>query len=418
MPLRDYQASAVEKLFSFWERSSKPCIICAATGAGKSHIICEIVNRCKLPTLVLQPSKEILEQNFEKLVKAGYPKSAIKICSASANSWEVGAITLATIGTIAKHVEHCQHFKVIIVDECDVVPCEKIDSQYLKFFAALPSTVKIVGLTATPFRNRVYHRRFQDPVVYCQPLTRIYCRDADEAWFGSFFWSGGIVSNITMNDLQEKNYLSNTKYHLAETDWSFVRNVPGRIDFDTNGMERWCDIEANTSRFTQAIKWCLDNQLKCIVFSPNIDMNFRLKNVIYSLGGKAETMDSDHDSKRDRALKMAKFRQGDFQFLVNVGMLGRGVDVPNVDAVVLCRPTKSLAVYIQQVGRCLRIDPTKEVPQTAYILDLAGNVERFGKADNVMMGRVSAINSRGWPYKRDVVSIVRGGRRVEWSKVS
>ena len=417
MPLRDYQQNAVDRLFLFWERSSKPCIICAATGAGKSHIISEIVTRCQSPTLVLQPSKEILEQNYSKLIKAGIEKSLINICSASVGSWKIGTITLATIGTVCKHADFCQHFKVVIVDECDVVPCENANSQYLKFFAELPPSVKIVGLTATPFRNQVYHPRYQDPQVYCHPLTRIACRNASDEWFGKWFWNGGIITNITMESLQQRDFLANTNYHIAETDWSFVKNVPGRIDFDTEGMERWCEIESNTSRFTQAITWCMNNGLKAIVFSPNIDMNFRLKNVITALGGRAETMDSEHDDRKIREHKMNGFRDDRFQFLVNVGMVGRGVDVPNVDAVILCRPTKSLAVYMQQVGRCLRIDPDKPTPQTATILDLSGNVERFGKADLVAMGKVDAVSKGGWTYKKDVVSIVKGGKRIVWEKV-
>lgn len=425
MPLRDYQQEAVDRLFRFWESSSKPCIICAATGAGKSHIIGEIVNRLRSPVLVLQPSKEILEQNYSKLLASGVPRGMIRVCSASAGSWQIGSITLATIGTIAKHAQHCQHFKVVVVDECDVVPCENPDSQYLKFFAELPEYTKIVGLTATPFRNQTYSAMYQDPVVYCRPLTRIpvrYKASSDsitvENWYGKWFWQGGIIYNITMESLQERDFLSNTKYFVAETDWSFVRDVPGRADYDTDGMEKWCDIEANTSRFTQAIKWCMDNNLKTIVFSPNIDMNFRLKNVIYSLGGIAETMDSEHDSKADREAKMSAFDKGKFQFIINVGMMGRGVDVPSVDAVILCRPTKSLAVYMQQVGRCLRIDPSKPVPQIAYVLDLAGNSERFGKADLVAMGKVDAVSKKGWKFKKDVISIMKNGKRSVWDKVS
>lgn len=118
--------------------------------SGKSHIIAEIVRRLKAPVLVLQPSKEILEQNYEKLILAGVPESDIYICSASANSWMIGKITLATIGTIGKHAKLCQQFGVVVVDECDVVNNDLADGQYLKFFNALPDKLPIVGLTATP----------------------------------------------------------------------------------------------------------------------------------------------------------------------------------------------------------------------------------------------------------------------------
>ncbi len=107
MPLREYQEEAVNALGHYWSKASKPCILQLATGAGKSWIIAEIVKRSKQPTLILQPSVEILEQNYEKLVLSGVPKDLISICSASANSWEVNQITLATIWTIKPHAKHC-----------------------------------------------------------------------------------------------------------------------------------------------------------------------------------------------------------------------------------------------------------------------------------------------------------------------
>lgn len=415
--LREYQQNAVDTLFKYWERSSKPCLIQASTGAGKSLIISEIVNRAGVPTLILQPSKEILEQNYEKLIMAGVDPATIQICSASAGSWKIGSITLATIGTIYKHAEYCQHFKIVMVDESDCVPSDRADSQYMKFFAQLPDTTRIVGLTATAWRNQTFSAQFEDPKVYCRPLTRIFCRGGDKEWYGKWFWSGGIIYNISIPILQERGFLAKTNYFVAETDWSFVRNVPGRVDFDTDGMERWCDIEANTSRFTQAVKWCIDNNFKTIIFSPNIDMNFRLKNVIYSLGGKAETMDSDHDSKKSREAKMDRFRRGNFQFLVNVGMVGRGVDVPSVDAIILCRPTKSLALYMQFVGRALRIDPNNP-EKVAQILDLAGNVERFGKVEDVKLEKQQTTSPSGWTYNKDIITIVKNNRKRLWERVS
>lgn len=417
MELRDYQQAAVDMLFKYWERSSKPCLVSASTGCGKSIMIAEIVNRIKIPTLILQPSKEILEQNYEKLVNIGVPKSMVQVCSASAGSWKIGQITLATIGTIYKHTDFCQHFKVVIVDEADCVPCDRADSQYLKFFAQLPPTTKIVGLTATPWRNQTFASMYEDPKVFCRPLTRIHCQGGEREWFGQWFWSGGVIYNISIPYLQERGYLSKTNYYMAETDWSFVRNVPGRVDFDMNGLERWCDIEANTSRFTQAVQWCKDNNYKTIVFTPNIDMNFRLKNVIRSLGATVETMDSDHDSKKSREYKMKQFRRGDFQFLVNVGMVGRGVDVPSVDAVILARPTKSLSLYMQYVGRCIRIDPNNP-DKIAQILDLSGNVERFGKVEDVALMKQDAVAKNGWKYKKDVIGIIKNGRRRLWERVS
>lgn len=401
--LRDYQQDCVNTLNEYWEKSKRPCIVQLATGAGKSHIIADIVNRAEVPVLVLQPTKEILEQNYEKLVSAGYPKNKIGICSASAGFHDINSnVTFATIGTIVKHVDKCKHFRIVIIDEVDVVPTEKSDSQYIKFLNALYPNIKIVGLTATPWRNIVYKQLYQDPKIFCRPMTRIVCRGGEKFGLGKFVWNK-VIYRCNISDLQERNFLSKTQYYVAPTDWSFVRDVPGRMDYDTTNMMKWVDIEENTSRFTQAVKWCMDNNLKTIIFTPNIDMNFKLKNVIKKLGGTAECMDSDNDTRISRQNKMNAFRANKFQFLVNVGMVGRGVDVPNVDCVMLCRPTKSLSLYMQFVGRCLRIDPDNP-NKIAYIVDLAGNVQRFGHVEDIKLVPMQMTTDSGYNYIKEVIT--------------
>lgn len=416
MKLRDYQEEAVRALGNYWSKSSKPCVLQLATGAGKSWIIAEIVKRAKQKTLILQPSKEILEQNYEKLIMSGVPADCVSVCSASANSWEINTITLATIGTIKRWADYCKEFKIVIIDECDVVPVDRASSMYLKFLNQLPQA-RIVGLTASPWRNQIFSQRFMDPHVHCRPLTRIFCQGGKKTIFGDWFWSGGIIYKCDIPFLQNEGYLSKTIYHMAEADWSFVRDVAGRTDFDTTEMTRFMDIEANTSRFTQAITWCMKNNLKTIVFSPNIDMNFRLQACIKALGGTVRCMDSDNDNRTSRQKKMEHFREGKFQFLVNVGMVGRGVDVPSVDCVLLCRPTKSLSLYLQYVGRCLRIDPNNP-DKVAYVLDLAGNVDRFGEVEGVKLVKTEKETAYGSRLLLDTITLQKEGKTKVWDQVS
>lgn len=423
--LRDYQEVALSTLFKYWsdweskqhktQSSPPPCILQLATGAGKSIVIAELVRRVNVPVLILQPTAEILQQNKEKLELAGVENA--EVCSASANGWKIGNITLATIGTIAKHWQHCQRFKIVIVDEADCVKCEDYNSQYLTFFNNLAPDTKIVGLTATPYRNQTFCPMYEKPKVFCRPLTRIYCRNASGTRFGEWFWKGGIIYTCSIEDLQKRNFLAPVTYHIAETDWSFLNDVPGRADFDTKEMGQWVDIDANTSRFTQAIDWCMKNKLKTIVFSPDIKTNFKFVDVIRALGGTVETMDSNNDSRKSRLKKMEDFRAGKFQFLVNVGMVGRGVDVPSVDAVVLARPTKSLGLYVQYIGRSLRPDPAKP-NKMAYVMDLSGNVDRFGKVEDVKMGKI-VREGRNGPFKVDCIAVkdLHGKQRV-WDQVS
>ena len=116
------------------------------TGSGKSLIIADIAARLDGHTLVFQPSKEILEQNFKKLCSYGILDCSIY--SASFNSKEISRITFATIGSVKNHPELFTHFKNIIVDECHLVNPK--EGMYKDFFDAVKC--KVLGLTATPYR--------------------------------------------------------------------------------------------------------------------------------------------------------------------------------------------------------------------------------------------------------------------------
>lgn len=146
--LRDYQQKASDAAVSFFNNKAKKtnAIMVLPTGSGKSLIIADIAARLDGHTLVFQPSKEILEQNFKKLCSYGILDCSIY--SASFNSKEISRITFATIGSVKNHPELFTHFKNIIVDECHLVNPK--EGMYKDFFDAVKC--KVLGLTATPYR--------------------------------------------------------------------------------------------------------------------------------------------------------------------------------------------------------------------------------------------------------------------------
>lgn len=146
--LRDYQQKASDAAVSFFNNKAKKtnAIMVLPTGSGKSLIIADIAARLDGHTLVFQPSKEILEQNFKKLCSYGILDCSIY--SASFNSKEISRITFATIGSVKNHPELFIHFKNIIVDECHLVNPK--EGMYKDFFDAVKC--KVLGLTATPYR--------------------------------------------------------------------------------------------------------------------------------------------------------------------------------------------------------------------------------------------------------------------------
>ena len=143
--LRDYQQKASDAAVSFFNNKAKKtnAIMVLPTGSGKSLIIADIASRLDGHTLVFQPSKEIVEQNFKKLCSYGILDCSIY--SASFNSKEISRITFATIGSVKSHPELFAHFKNIIVDECHLV--NPIEGMYKDFFDAVKC--KVLGLTVT-----------------------------------------------------------------------------------------------------------------------------------------------------------------------------------------------------------------------------------------------------------------------------
>ena len=118
--LRDYQQQASDSAVTFFNNKTKKtnAIMVLPTGSGKSLIIADIASRLDGHTLVFQPSKEILEQNFKKLCSYGILDCSIY--SASFNSKEISRITFATIGSVKSHPELFAHFK----NRGRVSPCE------------------------------------------------------------------------------------------------------------------------------------------------------------------------------------------------------------------------------------------------------------------------------------------------------
>ena len=130
--LRPYQEQAVNKLL--WSKKLEGADLCILpTGAGKSIVIAELAYKLKQPILILQPTKEILEQNLAKMETYVDPEK-IGVYSASMNRKDFGFITFATIQSIYKKPELFKNFGVIIIDECHLVNPKNLNGMYTRFF--------------------------------------------------------------------------------------------------------------------------------------------------------------------------------------------------------------------------------------------------------------------------------------------
>ena len=365
--LRDYQQKASDAAVSFFNNKAKKtnAIMVLPTGSGKSLIIADIAARLDGHTLVFQPSKEILEQNFKKLCSYGILDCSIY--SASFNSKEISRITFATIGSVKNQPELFTHFKNIIVDECHLVNPK--EGMYKKFFEVV--NCKILGLTATPYRLS----SSQEFGAMLKFITRTRPAIFKE-----------VIYHVQVSTLLDMGYLSKLNYYpMNPTGWNELNlkvNTTG-ADYTDRSVQREYERIDFYSFLVHIVQRLVNNQKTGIkrkgilVFTRFLKEAERLT---YSIPGCAIVSGDTPKGERERILEA--FKAGDIPVVANVGVLTTGFDYPELDTVVMARPTMSLAMWYQIVGRAIRPHPNKEA---GWIVDLCGNINRFGYVENLKL---------------------------------
>lgn len=346
--------------------------------SGKSLIIADIASRLDCPLLVFQPSKEILEQNFAKLQSYGVFDCGVY--SASAGSKDINRITFATIGSVMNHVDDFASFRNILIDECHLTNAK--GGQYKEFIEAQDR--RVVGLTATPYRlgqglygmsmlkflTRTRPRIFDDVLYYCQ-----------------------------VSDLLAKGFLADLRYFDCTTlDMSNIKTNSTGADYDDESLK----LEYERSGFYDQLTSTTMRVLKpkngvprngVLVFTRFTKEADELVLKLRSVGVNAAIV-TGNTKKAEREGVLDAFKRGDIKVVANVGVLTTGFDYPALDTVILARPTKSLSLYYQMVGRAIRPCAGKD----GWVIDLGGNYKRFGKVSDLKID-VEVPGSARWCVK-------------------
>jgi DNA repair protein RadD len=358
MELRDYQKeAAIAGIDYFLESNSKENgVIIAPTGSGKSLIIAEIARQLGSGVLVFQPRKELLFQNLEKFKSFGLEAS---IYSASANKREVGGVTYATIGSVKDRPDLFKDFDYCIVDECHLLPPEE-SSMYQEFLSEI--NAKILGLTATPIRLKQYNypKKHSKLCMLDRMKPRVFSR---------------YIYTTQISQLVERGYFARTEYQYPDFSGQNLKLNTTGADYTEESMKVSLAEEEVNDRVVKAIDRLRKSDRKhCIVFTPTVDE----AQYIAEQAGGAYIYAKTPKKERERVLK--EFREGKIFFVANVGILGVGFDFPELDTIILARPTVSLAMYYQWIGRGVRPHHNKD---KCLILDFAGNYKKFGAIENL-----------------------------------
>ncbi len=354
------------------------------TGSGKSLIIADIAHRLEGDTIVLQPNREILEQNYKKMCSYGVEDCAI--FSASFNKKDIGRITFATIGSVANQMDRFAHFQNVIIDECHWVNPK--GGQYIDFIKAADR--KVLGLTATPYRlastsqpvkdekGKVQTDLFGDPVMERGAILRFITRTNPKVF-------KDVIYLCQVGDLLKRGYLAKLKYYDV-TPGCFLqkdikRNTTG-MDFDSDSVvENFQRVNMYSYLVNIVRRLQKAGRMSILVFSHSVSEAYALKSAIVNCECVTGTTP---DAERSSILR--RFKAGEVQVVVNVGVLTTGFDYPELETVVLGRPTMSLALYYQMVGRAIRPCEGKD----AWIVDLCGNFDRFGRVENLWVDQPKA----------------------------
>lgn len=364
--LRDNQQEPIDKAIAFFkERKPKPSLIVLLTAWGKYILTAFVAKHTNDRLIVLQPSKELLEQNYKKYMHLCNGFANVGIYSASFGRKEIAQVTYATIGSIksigAKFKE--LGFTKILIDEAHLYPREA-DSM-LGTFLKDSGITHVLGITATPVKlqtNRDLNGNTFSKLVMLTSRSKK----------GNFYKE--IIHVGQVQEMAQLGYWSPLKYEAAGFDDSKLVFNTSKSEYTEDSVKLAYDANGGTQSIIDALDRHTDRQ-HILAFVPSvqdaIELSERYPNsaVIYG----------DMD-KRQRADTIERFKAGEIRVIFNVRVLSTGFDYTGIDCIVLGISTASIALYYQIIGRGTRIDPDKK---DCLICDFGGNVVRFGRVEDI-----------------------------------
>ena len=372
--LRPYQQAAVDAVYDFLRtKQGNPCIV-APTGSGKSSLISQIchdaVVRWNGRVLLLAHVKELLEQTAATMRRIN-PDLPIGVYSAGLGSRETNApIILAGIQSVYKRACELDRFDLILVDECHLLPPdgEGMYRTFLKDAKIVNPQVRLIGLTATPYRLK------SGILVSPDSLLNEICYE------------------IGIKELIEQGFLCplKSKSGHQKVDCSDLHVRGG--EFVASEVDELMNTPEHVLAACQEILHQTQDRNAVLIFAASVDHANNIKETIEKLTNrKCGLVTGDTPSaERDRILRRFKGESfatdllggetGPLKYLANVNVLTTGFDAPNIDCVVLLRPTASPGLYSQMVGRGFRLHESKT---HCLVLNYGGNILRHGPVDAI-----------------------------------
>lgn len=324
--LRDYQQGLLDKARAELAKGHKSVLCVCATGGGKSYIFMDMADRCKGRVLVLVHRGELKSQHIREFEKNGIP---------------MDNIVVETVQTVYRHLEDYPDIKMVIADEAHLFLSRTFKAT-IDYFAKEQNAF-CIGFSASP------------------------CR-LDGSSMSDVFST--MVEGPQTAELIEKKRLCPYEYYAPLTvDVSELKKQRG--DYVTAEVEELMEPAIYGKVIEEYKRLCPDKQ--AIAFCVSIKHSKQVADQFAEAGIMAAHLDGG-TPKKEREAIMERFRSGEIRVLTNVGLFAEGLSIDGISAVIMLRPTASLALCLQQWGRGLRYQEDK----VCYFLDCVGNYTRFG----------------------------------------
>jgi superfamily II DNA or RNA helicase len=336
MNLRPYQQQLINDIRLQYQLGHKSVLAVLPTGGGKTvcfSYIAEQASRKGNRVLVLVHRQELLDQASRAMPM---PHGRISAGRSMDLSY---AVQIASVQTVARrlHLLPRDFFQLLVVDEAHHTTAGTWAKVIEHFHAA-----KLLGVTATPIRS-------------------------DGRGLGQHYQA--MVQGPTAQQLTEQGFLAPAK----------VLAPPG---FDSTGLRKRMgdfDTKEAEQRVGTIMGDCLGHYRKhlpgqtAIAFCCSVAHAEAVAALFQSAGIAAASIDGTMDTAQRQQL-LSELGTGSLKVLTSCALIGEGVDVPSVGGCILLRPTASVALHLQMIGRCLRPQPGKR----AVVLDHVGNTLRLG----------------------------------------
>ncbi|PHH82893.1 hypothetical protein CDD82_4428 [Ophiocordyceps australis] len=389
LTLRDYQLECIRSVIASLGRGHKRVGISLATGSGKTVIFTQLIDQVGPRfdgkgdrTLILAHRCELVEQAARQCQLA-YPDKTIDIEMGSLHASGTADITVASVRSITSRDRLAKYdpaaFKLVLVDEAHHI----VASSYLRTLKHFGLDQKqaesptLVGVSATFSRfDGLKLGTAIDEIVY----HKDYIDMIEDKW----------LADVMLTTVESKANLSKVRSNASgDFQTGDLSNVVNTEEVNEIAVRSWI---AKASDRKSTLVFCVD-----LAHVAGLTQKFRE----YGFDARSVTGDTP---KLQRSCTLDAFKAGHYPILVNCGVFTEGTDIPNIDCIVISRPTRSRNLLVQMIGRGMRLHPGK---QNCHIIDIVSSLETgiittptlFGLDPNLLVDKVSVTKIKDQKFQ-------------------